>query len=557
MMIRFFKHGDGSGRSAIDYLVANEVPAYDDNRNRIPDQVEVRTPLPEVLRGDAGQTVDLIDSNYRKWRYTSGVIAFAAEDEPTPADIEAVMHGFEQAAFAGLESDQYDCLWVRHSHKGNTELHFIVPRVELYDGEAFNIAPPRSEYYFNAFRDYWNCLKGWACPDDPDRRRMLKPVFERKDRSEIRDAIREHIVTKIESGQVRNHQDVLAALSDLQEAGLEIKPPRPSKKAQTKPATKIVVRRIGSVGTQETYRLEDRIFHEDWTADEYFASEHQRENRARNRSLRKPDRRGAEELRRKLEVAIGRRANINRKRYEKCRRSHALLIGHDGNGHRQTSEKHGTDNRRDVEAAPALASGEAVAVHSDTAWDRRGGSDDRGNRGIHNSTPADRDEGRNTTAKEWVGAVSEGDGPWGRRDGAGAAGGGGGATLPIDDPSGSPLRQNSKSGELNHGPDPYGARIAEIRQSVGRAIERIRDVDQALSRQDRDGDAARYGRFGRLREVIGRVSAAIGRLVQGISSGGSGRWFRNEGFGGGAAEPAKQAERPRVTFKSESVPTGP
>ncbi len=64
MMIRFFKFGDGSGRSAIDYLLAKEVPAYDDNRNRIRDQVEVRSPLPEVLRGDAGQTVDLIDSNY-------------------------------------------------------------------------------------------------------------------------------------------------------------------------------------------------------------------------------------------------------------------------------------------------------------------------------------------------------------------------------------------------------------------------------------------------------------------------------------------------------------
>lgn len=83
------------------------------------------------------------------------------------------------------------------------------------------------------------------------------------------------MVTKIEAGNVRNHQDVLAALADLHDAGLEIKPPRPAKKAQTKPATKIVVRRIGSVGTQETYRLEDRIFHEDWTIDEYLASEHQ------------------------------------------------------------------------------------------------------------------------------------------------------------------------------------------------------------------------------------------------------------------------------------------
>lgn len=557
MMIRFFKHGQGSGRPAINYLLAEEVPGYDSERKRIPGEVEIRNPLPEVLRGDAERTVHLIDSIARKWRYTSGVVAFATEDQPSEAELDAVMDGFERAAFAGLETDQYDCLWVRHVHKGNVELHFIVPRTELYDGASFNIAPPRSESYFNAFRDYWNCLKGWASPNDPDRRRMLKPVFESKDRAEIRTAIREHIVAKIEIGKVRNHQDVLAALADLNDVGLEVKPPRPSKKIPKKPATKVVVRRTGSVGTQETYRLEDRIFHEEWTADEYFHSENQRENRAGTRSVREPDHRRVEGLRRKLEVAVDRRAQTNRKRYEECRRSHASLLGHDREGHRKTGETRGADHRRDAGTASALGSAEAMEINPDAFRDRGDGSDHRGVRSVYDSAATDRKKDRNPAASERAGAVSEGNGARRRGDGTGSAGRGDTTAMPADDANGSPMRENTKNGELKYGPDPSGTRIAEIRQSVDRALQRNRDSHQAFSRQDRDGDTARHGSFGRVREVLGRVSVAIGRLVQSISGGGGSRWFRNEGLGASPARPAEQVESPRLTVKPSYGPSGP
>ncbi|MCC5972307.1 MAG: relaxase/mobilization nuclease domain-containing protein [Pararhodobacter sp.] len=501
MMIRFFRHGQGGGGPAIDYLLAKEVPAFDSERRRIPGKVETRNPLPEILRGNAERTVHLIDSITRKWRYTSGVVAFAAEDQPTQEELDAVMDGFERAAFAGLETDQYDCLWVQHVHKGNVELHFVVPRTELYDGASFNIAPPRSESYFNAVRDYWNCVNGWASPNDPDRRRMLKPVFESKDRAEIRAAIREYIVAKIETGKVRNHQDVLAALADLNDVGLEVKPPRPSKKIPKKPTTKVVVKRVGTVGTQETYRLEDRIFHEEWTADEYFHSENQRENRTGARSVREPDLRRAERLRRKLEVAVDRRAKVNRKRYEECRRSHASLFGHDREGHRETGETRGADHGRDAGTASSLGSAEAMEVNPDASWDWGVGGDHWGVRGIHDSPTTDREKDRNSAAPERAGTVSEGDGARRRGDGTGSAGRGDTTAMPADDANGSPMRENTKNGELNHGLDPSGARIAEVRQSVNRALQQNRDCHQAFSRQDRDGDTARHGSFGRVREV--------------------------------------------------------
>nr|WP_232221531.1 relaxase/mobilization nuclease domain-containing protein [Desulfovibrio sp. 6_1_46AFAA] len=45
-------------------------------------------------------------------------------------------------AFAGLEPDQRNILWVQHSHAGHHELHFVIPRVELSSGKAFNPCPP-------------------------------------------------------------------------------------------------------------------------------------------------------------------------------------------------------------------------------------------------------------------------------------------------------------------------------------------------------------------------------------------------------------------------------
>lgn len=557
MMIRFFPHGQGGGGPAINYLLAKEVPAYDSERRRIPGEVEIRDPLPLVLRGDASRTAHLIDSIHREWKYTSGVVAFAAEDRPTQAELDAVMDGFEATACAGLEADQYDCLWVQHTHKGNIELHFVVPRTELYDGAAFNIAPPRSESYFNAFRDYWNSLKGWASPDDPDRRRTLKHVFESKDRTAVRDAVRAHVITKIELGKVRNHADVLAALAELEADGLEIKPPRPVKKAATKPATKVVMRRVGSTGTSETYRLTDRLFHSDWSVDEFLVAKNSREDRERDSRIRSDDQRRVEELRRSLQAAVNRRSGIVRERYERSRRSHALRLADASEGGPRAGGRGPENDARDGGQAQTLAEQGGLALHSDADGDRRsvGGGDSDPCLRDHASTGSDK--GRDPASPERIGAISEGGGIGRGGDGTGTAGRSDRTTLSTDDATGSSLRQNTKNGELSYGNDPYGARIAEIRQSVDRAIQRIRDSHQAFSREDREGDKARHRSFGLMREVFGRVSAAIGRLVQSIGSGGGGRWFRDKGIGASPATTGEQVERARLTKKPTYGPSGP
>lgn len=115
MIVGFSKHGTGGGRGPTQYMTDEKRAG----RENAP---------PVVLRGDAEQTRQLIDSLEFKHKYTSGVLSFAAGEEITPEMEQAIMDRFESVAFAGLEPDQYDILWVRHTHAGHHELHFVTPQ---------------------------------------------------------------------------------------------------------------------------------------------------------------------------------------------------------------------------------------------------------------------------------------------------------------------------------------------------------------------------------------------------------------------------------------------
>lgn len=43
------------------------------------------------------------------------MISFAESDDPSPDAQQEAIELFEALAFAGLDRDQYDCLWVLHA----------------------------------------------------------------------------------------------------------------------------------------------------------------------------------------------------------------------------------------------------------------------------------------------------------------------------------------------------------------------------------------------------------------------------------------------------------
>jgi len=311
MLVKVFARGTGGGSGPVDYCIAETVPAFDpETRRRIPGQSVTRDPAPEILAGDPERTRMLIDASPNKWRYTSGVIAFERDDAPSEDEQRAVMADFEAMAFAGLERDQYDVLWVRHTHEGTTELHFVVPRLELTTAKALNIAPPGYEKTFDAWRDSWNYSKGWARPDDPARARLvrqddhtiktdaarLKAGLAKQD--DPKAAITAWLGDRIEAGLVTDRAGIVASLAELGEVTRQGKD-----YVSVKPD-----------GFDKAIRLKGEIYGEQFQRAE-LGREAGREAGDRPGADRGIDQARAGEARQRLAEAIQRRAEWNAGRY--------------------------------------------------------------------------------------------------------------------------------------------------------------------------------------------------------------------------------------------------
>ena len=141
MLIKFLAHGTGSARKAAGHLLG-ERDAAGKPREDV-----------EVLRGDPNQVAAVADKLAFEHKYTSGVIAWAPEDEPTEEQIEAVLDAFEETAWAGLEPDRYAWSAVLHREEGGgAHVHVLAARCDLETGRSVNIAPPGWEKTFGPLK---------------------------------------------------------------------------------------------------------------------------------------------------------------------------------------------------------------------------------------------------------------------------------------------------------------------------------------------------------------------------------------------------------------------
>ena len=131
MHVKFIARGTGSAKAAADYLLGER-----DAAGQVREGVEVR-------RGDPDVVAAVADTLEFEHKYTSGVIAWAPEDRPTDAQIEAVLDKFEQTAWAGLEPDRYAWSAVEHRERGGgVHVHIFAARCDLETGKSLNIAAP-------------------------------------------------------------------------------------------------------------------------------------------------------------------------------------------------------------------------------------------------------------------------------------------------------------------------------------------------------------------------------------------------------------------------------
>ena len=302
MYMKVFPHGQGAGEGPTNYLVREDYPGRDAH-------------LPDVLRGDPELTREIIDTLDTKWRFTAGALSWHPDDAVTPEQEERVMDDFEALAFAGLEADQRNILWVRHVHAGHHELHFVIPRVELASGKAFNPCPPGWQKHFDLFRDLHNHREGWARPDDPTRTRMFTPAHadlhrarllrwgkipKPDERAAAKEAIHEYMQAKVEQGQASNRAEVLMA---LQEAGLEIN--RAGKDHIT----------VKDPDSGEKLRLKGGMYAEHWDFSQFVGRTSEGQGRTGAAGDGEPDPATVQRLERELAAVIAKRAEYNRGRY--------------------------------------------------------------------------------------------------------------------------------------------------------------------------------------------------------------------------------------------------
>jgi len=181
MIVKFSKHGKGKASGILDYLLKEK-----GSKGTLVPRAHAK-----VLYGDPVLTEHLINTTSHKTKYKSGYLSFSERaDEISEADKKRIMQEFEAVIFCGLESDQYDILWVEHTDKdiddahpvGRLELNFVIPCQELRSGKSFQpYYEPADQKRVNAWKNIINSevktIKNepLSDPNDPERKRLLNP----------------------------------------------------------------------------------------------------------------------------------------------------------------------------------------------------------------------------------------------------------------------------------------------------------------------------------------------------------------------------------------------
>ena len=311
MMIKFLARGTGSAAKAAEYLTRERFPDHDQEQGQ--DQDPEKNPEEvKVLRGNPHQVAAVADTLQFEHKYTSGVIAWALEDNPSEAQINRVVDEFEKTAWAGLEPDRYAWSAIEHREAGGgVHVHVLAARCDLKTGKSLNIAAPGWQKTFDALRDWQNHENGWSRPDDPARARDVQPghrayieaaqvragLAAEKDPRRL---ITDYLGQRIESGSVSDRSSMVLA---LREAGLEV--PRQGKDYIT----------AADPDSGGKWRLKGAIYEQDFQRGRLDGSA-ATEDRAGPDRDRGTDSERAEEARRKLEAERARRVGYHRARYQ-------------------------------------------------------------------------------------------------------------------------------------------------------------------------------------------------------------------------------------------------
>lgn len=210
MMTKFFPHGTGGGAGPVNYVMG----AVEQGKG-------------QVMAGDPTLTRQLIDTAPGRHRYTSGVISFSKDEKPTDEQLRQVIEDYNRF-FSADDAVAINVLWVKHEDKGRTELHFVIPNVDLNTGRVYHPYLDRFDRKtVDTLQTALIAENGFADPKDPARKQWLSNPNDylktTKDRKELLELVNSYMselmATKLAMGDAWTHSDTLGAIRDL---GLEI-----------------------------------------------------------------------------------------------------------------------------------------------------------------------------------------------------------------------------------------------------------------------------------------------------------------------------------------------
>jgi hypothetical protein len=278
MIAKYFKGGK-SKSGAVEYLL-NEREQLGTAR---------------TLRGNPELTKQLIKENSNKLKYRSGCLAFE-EPNITEQQKAEIMDLFEKSTFAGLDKEQYNILWVEHTDKGRLELNFVIPRLELTSGKAFNPHwHEQDQTRLLKFQEYVNAEYGFTSAFSENKRELIR-VDKNKKNSQIKKEIHQVVLDNIKSGHIQNREELLQFFQD---SGATI--PRKGKD--------YITVQFG----QEKHRLKGEIYGETFTTIDSIKET----IRATEREHKPTTRAELRELKQELDRLMEFKAETNRAKYPK------------------------------------------------------------------------------------------------------------------------------------------------------------------------------------------------------------------------------------------------
>lgn len=184
MIVRFFKTGTSNGEAPVRYLLSNK-----DHTG------QVREHPPEVLEGSSALTIDLINGIDRKFKYTSGCLAFRSTEQPTRLELLAIIDQFKRVVAPGLETDQFNALFVLHRESEDKKtgqagfhVHFVLPMTILggkncqgkdLAGKRWNPHPPGKQTIevMSLFTQITNHENGWKQVQEQPKRLGINSLW--------------------------------------------------------------------------------------------------------------------------------------------------------------------------------------------------------------------------------------------------------------------------------------------------------------------------------------------------------------------------------------------